>query len=349
MNVRKKKAVAYYKNLYDDARANTEQYLDKIGEKFDRFRAPLVNFEFFGTDGVLLCNQAKKGDLLFYDPPVDVGNYEKEFAALESGYEDPEKPEYTVMTDEVKTDNLNDLNKRGVTVYYRNNNPTDIAPSSYKEVFRYVYKYGAAYCVYTNKPKNKWVGTFKPLKEEVKNYPIIGPDDEITENSEIKIAKVKSAITNHYRLMWVKKAEMLDSGYAYLVFCDGKLIGVMQLLSALKFGTDLCVINSDPAAPTSKYTRLSKLMLYIICTQEVLDMINEESMWQHEGFTTRVFSNAPVSMKYRSLFKLTDRKEDDGFYEYCLIYQNRDKILPTIKDGLKAWLSKDGKLTKLTR
>ena len=85
-------------------------------------------------------------------------------------------------------------------------------------------------------------------------------------------------------------------------------------------------------------------MLHICCTQEVVDIMNEKSMWEHAGFTTRVFTNAPVSMKYRSLFDLKEREEDEeGNYKYKLIYQNKRKIAPTIKEGLKNWLKKDGK------
>ena len=85
-------------------------------------------------------------------------------------------------------------------------------------------------------------------------------------------------------------------------------------------------------------------MLYVCCTEEVQNMINDKSMWEHVGFTTRVFTNAPVSMKYRSLFDLKEREEEtEGNYKYKVIYQNKRKIEPTIKDGLAKWLKKDGK------
>lgn len=341
----KKKHIRYYQKMLQDAKTNQEEYYEKIMEKIEKFRDTLsdTNFYFYGVDACDIIPNAEKKDLMFYDPPVLLGDYEKMFKALEACM-NFEEVEYTQMTEEVKYNHLKELSEKGVHTIYRTNNPLNNPPEGYREIFRYQYKYHSFYCLYSNKKKESFVGRFTPLKENPKNYQVINEADVITKDSKVDVIHVKSDIANHYRLMWVKKAEMTSAGHDLLMFIDGKLIGMVSLSDGMTFGHDLIAIFSDPCAPTSNYQRLSKLVLYLCCTEEMLGTFNNMTMWEHYGFTTRVFTGHPVSMKYRSLFDLTERKEEkDAGFKYKLIYQNRDKILPTYQDGLKEWLKKDGK------
>jgi len=340
-----KTGIGYYDMLHRDAVANQQMYFDKILGKLNKFKETLPdNFKFYGTDACeLIDNDLQKNDLIFYDPPVLLGDYEKMFKHLEDQLIYTE-PEYTEMNDEVKDNQLTTLSKDHI-VYYRRNDIGN-TPKGYTEVLRYRYKNRGYYAVYTNKPQERFVGSFKPLREEVRNYPIINEKDIINRKSKIEFVPVSGNIANHYRLMWVKKAEMTDSGYSYLMLCDKKIIGLVTLQSGLKFSSDFAPIFSDPAAPTSRYKRLSKLILWLICTEQFLKQFNDVTMWEHLGFTTRVFTNAPVSMKYRGKFKLNKREEDkDGNFKYKLIYQNTDNLCKTYKQALSEWLDKFSKDT----
>jgi len=141
--------------------------------------------------------------------------------------------------------------------------------------------------------------------------------------------------------MWVKKAEMKSAGTAYLVVINGVVAGVLQLMSGMTYGHQMCVILSDPAAPSSRYKKLSKLLIMICSTHEMLDMFNEKCMWEHTGFTTRVFTNAQSSMKYRGLFELASKKKVEGNYKWALVYQNKTPLL-TYKEALSNWVQKHG-------
>lgn len=333
---------AYYASLNRHARANAERYKQKILGKLRQFVSGLGSFMFYGQDACVILDMVREGDFVFYDPPVLLGDYEKMFGLLENSVYQWQKPEYTVITDELKATHLFELHRRGATVLYRTNNPIE-PPHNYENIYRYQYKYHGHYCLYANKRNTSFVGRFTALREDPNTaLRLIGKDDVITPLSAVEVRRVSGQIANHYRLLWVKKAEMTDGGIPFLVFVDGKVAGLMQLSSGLMFGIDLISIFSDPAAPTSRYKRLSKLILYLICTEEMLQMFNDMTMWEHTGFTTRVFTNEPVSMKYRGLFELSERTEDkDGFYKYKLMYHSK-RLLPSFKDGLLAWLGKDG-------
>jgi hypothetical protein len=341
-----KEAIPYYSSLMDDAIKLQETYYQKIMQKIEIVHKLMGHMNFYGVDACQIIPKAEKGAFMFYDPPVLLGDYEKMFAPLESCY-DYEPPGYTEMTKAVIVNHLQEFNDKEVVAYYRTNNPIekDKVPAGYEEVYRHGYKHDAAYCIYSNaKGIKKHVGRFNALKEEVKHYPLIGDNDVITNKSKVEFLKVPGNVANHYRLMWVKKAQMSNGGVTYLIFVDGKMIGMAQLNSGLTFGTDLIPIFSDPACPHSRYKRLSKLIIGLICSKPVIDMVNEDVLWTHVGFTTKVFTNEPVSMKYRSMFELVKKEEiKDGHYKYSLIYQNRKKIHRTFKEALTAFLDKDGK------
>lgn len=338
-----KQHIPYYQQLGKHAQARAESYFIKIRNNLEAFKKNTAMLRFFGTDACEMLPLVEKGDVVFYDPPVLLGDYEKMFAPLRDTFDFTE-PTYTEMTDEVKQRHLQELREKGATVYYRTNNPLPEPPKDYTEVFRYQYKWHGYYCVYANQASERFCGRFQPLREEVEHYPIIGESDEITLQSRIDIVPVNSKVGNHYRMMWVKKAEMGSMGMPFLVLIDGKIAGLLVLESGLKFGTDLVIIVSDPAAPTSRYKRLSKLMLHICCTETVLKMLNEKTMWEHTGFTTRVLTNNPVSMKYRGLFNLAKREDfTEGNYKHKLIYQSKT-LFPDVETALAAWLKKDGKV-----
>lgn len=341
-----KQHISYYASIAQDAIKRHRDYITKILAKLEQFRANLGDFHFHGIDACALLPMAQPGDLVFYDPPVLLGDYEKMFKPVEMAYDfDPEP--YTIMTDDIKLGHLKDLDALGAHVLYRTNNPVT-PPDGYAQVFDFMYKWGAKYCIYSNAKKPAtWVGRFSPLREEVKTYKVIGHEDTITADSKVQFLKVSGKVGNHYRMLWVRKAEMTDTGISTLFFVDGKLIGMASIGSGLKFGTDLALIVSDPAAPSSKYARLSKLVIMLISTQEYLRWFNDETLWPHEGFTTRVFSHEPVSMKYRGVFDLADRTEHEGdVFRYRLIYHNRKKLLPTLQDALREWVKRHASVSK---
>lgn len=246
-----KEHIGYYKSLNQDAEQNQEKYYEQIHKKLTSFKNTLGEFKFYGTCGVRLLEETKGGDFVFFDPPVILGDYEKMFAPLKQIFS-WEEPSYTEMTDAIKFDALESLSEKGCNVYYRTNEEIE-PPKGYEMVFRHQYKRDGFYCVYSNKqPKSIFSNCYIPLREKPINLEIIDISDVISEKSVIEVVKTTSLIANHYRLMWVKKAEMTNMGVPYLVFCDKKLIGLYQISDGSKLNNEFSLIVSDPCAPTSQ-------------------------------------------------------------------------------------------------
>ncbi len=82
------------------------------------------------------------------------------------------------------------------------------------------------------------------------------------------------------------------------------------------------------------------MVLYSIATREMLEMLNEYFLWPHVGFTTKAYTNNPVSMKYRGFFKLAKREDlDPAMYDfrYFLTYQKFDGLFENTEEAYKEW------------
>lgn len=339
-----KRQVRYYDNIYREALANQNAYRDKLVTKLTALAAA-VKMTFYGCDACALIDRIQAGDVVFYDPPVALGDYEKMFKPLEDCFDFAPEP-HTVIDDAVKQAHLRLFAERGAKVFYRTNAPIP-PPENYTEVFRYKYGNGF-YCVYTNAPEKRFVGGYIAVREKPLALPIVSATDIFTADSKIEVVNVQPLISNHYRLMWVKKAELTKGGFCFLIFVDGKLIGLLQLESASRGkyadkNEGLIALFSDPAAPSSRYPKLSKLVIMLCASEEMLKLFNDLAMWEHSGLTTRVFTNNAVSMKYRGLFDLVSREEvKDGDFKYKLVYQKRGGMFPSFRAAFQTWLKKYG-------
>ena len=151
---------------------------------------------------------------------------------------------------------------------------------------------------------------------------------------------------------------------AIAVLVDGLLIGVYALSAAPtmahwegKIETPCIYLLSDfPIAPTD-YKHLAKLVLYAALSKEGKLIAERISNRRVRSLITTAFTNKPVSMKYRGLFTLLSRKENDAFSTdwgkdisqgntyYAQKYTlNYGAIMGqwTLDEGLAVWKKKSG-------
>lgn len=334
---------AYYRSINDHAVECHLAYFDKIRTKLAAVSSVLTGMQFYGTDAVpILDSVPVAGDAVYYDPPLYKNGYEKMFAPLDDIFTYTPEP-YTNVDEAVIEHQLSSLDERDVAVYYGTNVDTPPLPGRFDEILSFQYDYHRHWHVFSNARDRTFVGRWKALTETQAAYRLIDTSCEITSSSSIHVVRVPGKVANHYRLMWVKKAEMKSADYAYLVVVDDRVTWVIQLSSGQNLGIPYAVIFADPPAPTSRYRRLSKLVLRLCLTQQMLDIFNNDSLWEHEQFTTVAFTDHPVSMKYRALFDLASRDElEEGNNRYKLTYRSKT-LLPTFEDALMAWLKQDAK------
>lgn len=77
---------------------------------------------------------------------------------------------------------------------------------------------------------------------------------------------------------------------------------------------------SDLAVPSTATRRLAKLVLLFIQSHELKQLLQEKLPEEWVYATTTAFSDHPVSMKYRGIYKLHKRLESEGVEKYRLNY-----------------------------
>ena len=90
---------------------------------------------------------------------------------------------------------------------------------------------------------------------------------------------------------------------------------------------------ADFVVDSTRYSRLAKLLLLVIQTKEIRRMMEEHLLDELPTCTTMVFTDKPVSMKYRGLFKLVRRVPGK------LVYQT-EMGTKTLKEVVPLWLKK---------
>ncbi len=134
------------------------------------------------------------------------------------------------------------------------------------------------------------------------------------------------------------------------VSVDGHIVGAfaMAVPSATanwsgKLTPPWCYLLSDFPVSGTDYPRLSKLVLYAALSKEARRLIERSLSHRTNSIATTAFAKNPVSMKYRGMFKVLNRRQlDDGRYE---INYGSDLGRWTLAEGLAEWRRKHAAVT----
>jgi hypothetical protein len=167
------------------------------------------------------------------------------------------------------------------------------------------------------------------------------PDIErIGPGSRVSFVQVKQPQFDYYRTLWLSKAiNQSPCDLPFFVFIDGMLAGFIGIARS-KYGdrsagevflmTDFCV-------PATEGVRLSKLILLLTRTRELADAVAEKFIANVRVIATAVFTEKPVSMKYRGVYQLHSRSmNDEG--KQVLLYRAQAGSF-TIAEAIAKWLS----------
>jgi hypothetical protein len=148
--------------------------------------------------------------------------------------------------------------------------------------------------------------------------PRLGAKEDLGENMTIKLLEYREFY--HLRSLYMNPG--IRPGKATLpvgVFVDGKLIGCFAYSYAptiAKYhaklpGPTAYLLSDFPINPTH-YKKMSKLILYACMSQEAKRIV-ERGGGRFRSVSTTAYSKGPVSMKYRGIFKLLSRKENEDY------------------------------------
>lgn len=100
---------------------------------------------------------------------------------------------------------------------------------------------------------------------------------------------------------------------------------------------------SDFCVPGTRYKRLSKLVLMIVKSGETCRMMQKVKQLRLRYVGTTAFTDKPVSMKYRGVFKLAKRGETLEGQKYINYEAEFDAL--SWQEVLKEWWTRHGSIT----
>ena len=180
----------------------------------------------------------------------------------------------------------------------------------------------------------------------------------------MRIVPLKSenfrALRSQYMNPYIKPGSETAS---FGVLVDDKLIGVYAFSASPTLSNwdkhietpTMYLLSDFPIAPT-KYKRLAKLVLYAALSRE--SKLYAERLTNHRirSLVTTAFTKRPVSMKYRGLFQLLNKKQlpgvDENETDMSKIYYNSGYQLNygapmgqwTLAEGLELWKKKHSQI-----
>ena len=204
------------------------------------------------------------------------------------------------------------------------------------------------------------------------HWPIIDKSVEITPESEFQLIVLEMQEMRYLRSIYCSRHINPASKIPLTIGClvDGYLIGAWGITfpgsgAGANFGntkrsTNTVFVITDFAVNTSSYPRLSKLLLYALCSIESRQMIQNTFGKYCDQLLTVAITTRPMSMKYRGLFTLNKRQKHNSTQPSTTFTEagaahgiDDDRYLSltyespagrwSLEDGLAEWCRKHGK------
>jgi hypothetical protein len=297
---------AHRQRLWDGYLAQFDYLFSRTVEKARAFKASVRIVDYTTTD-VFDYFPRSDGVMIGYLPTYS-GGYERLYKKLSAAVR-WESPDYAILTEERRLATIEKMTKGEYILFDDTERDLPCISKVAKPGKREVY-------IYSNlRIPGGLIRSH--ISEKHPRYDILMPDDEITTAATITVKQVDLPTINHYRNLFLSKRITPGAGGPnYLVFAAGKLFGAMMFLPysvKLRSRTEIYLM-SDFVVPSNRHTRLAKLMLMVTLCRETRELLEKNQIKRYETILTSVFTDKPVSMKYRGLYELVKRGE--GFLNY---------------------------------
>lgn len=204
------------------------------------------------------------------------------------------------------------------------------------------------------------VGPRRRASYHQKNRSVLVPrlpaDQTLRADAEVGLLELDGRQLNQLRSLYLSPSismATMSVGVVYGVIVDGFLVGCFALTFASTPASHagrvaeptVYLLSDFPVAP-SVHLRLSKLIVMAAMSVEARDLLDQRANRRFRSLVTTAFSQRPVSMKYRGLLDLLDRKDrSDGRPGFALNYAG-PLARWTLREAYDDWYSKHSQTAK---
>lgn len=325
-------------------RGHEQQWARMHAQMTDRIRERLLCLRSFGAaDVVEWVKDVPNDQGVVCFPPFFAGDYTAMFALLDAVWEWP-SPDFAEMDDDARLRLFEAARERRHWIFGTH---TRLEPEWDPHLRGRVQttNRGVPIWIYSSAGASRIATPHQPIE------PLLIP--RLTDRQEIEgplgILELTGGqfaqLRSQYMNVNIKPGQPT---VAYAVLAGGQVIGsyalsmaptISQMDSYLP-GPFIYLLSDFPVRPT-RYRHLAKLVLTAALSQEGKLLAERSASRRCRSLTTTAFSQKPVSMKYRSLFRLLARRDsEDPLYRHQLNY-GAELGRWTLAEGLETWLAKN--------
>lgn len=307
----------YYDKMYQEYKRQFKELHQQTCERIQRNETHVVDY--YNGDAMDFIDTCPEDQgFVSYPPFKKAGKaFQKDFAKLEKLFSF-EPPEYQIFDEELLQAYFEKMLQKKYWLFGTDMKlPDPLAP--YLKSMSKTTNRGINIYIYSNTGQTRYIG---PRQEtESLNIRRLMQGEEVGDRIELKILSNNAFQTLRSEYMNIN----IRPGAATLaigVMVDDKLIGVYAFSASPSFASwdkyidtpTMYLLSDFPVEPTD-YDRLAKLVLYAALSKESKIIAERITRKRIKALVTTAFSKNPVSMKYRGLFDILNRKENDALQE----------------------------------
>lgn len=320
--------------------------------------------DYFNGDALQFAKSVpQNAGFVTYPPFKNAGTaYIKDFSRLSNLFRF-EEPEYTIFNENSLVDYFKIVSEKKYWLICTDIKLSEPFDQYFKAASKTTNRAVNIY-MYANTGKTYYIAPRQ--KTEDLKIPRLMPGDVVGDKLEIKILSADAFQTLRSEYMNIN----IRPGKATLavgVFVDDRLCGVYAFATPPSkaqwdnyVDTPYIYLLSDFPVEPVDYDRLAKLVLYAALSKESKVLAEQVLRRRVKTLVTTAYSKNPVSMKYRGLFKVLNRKENTALQEswakdidpsnayYAQKYQiNYGAKMGewTLEEGLQIWKKKHSQNT----
>jgi len=253
--------------------------------------------------------------------PTYAGGYERMFKRLEEIF-DWDRPSYGLIDAERKAAILEKMKQRDFLFLDDKEWPElSLVAAVRKARMKPVYVYSNMEALRRGVLRQQRHAEFVPFTR-------LSDDDVITKESQLTLVPTSNRVVNYYRDVYLSKGVGVpaDGEVPLVAAVDGKVFGFL-IYSRMQGGGDVYLL-ADFVVNSGRYRRLAKLLLLVTQTREVRRLLEEKFLLEIPKCRTMVFTDKPVSMKYRGLYQLVRRDPGKLVYETDMGILDLSEVIP---------------------
>jgi hypothetical protein len=348
------KTNAYYRRIVEAHRQQWARMHEVTKRRIENLPMRLASFS--PEDVFTWIDKVPKDAPLVMYPPFFGGDYTNQFAKLDKMYDWPARPGYEEIQSEHRDQLLEKIQDRKqwlMGVHTRLPHIDHLRRGMTQTTNR-----GVSIHVYSSDAPIRIVVPRQPtspfLAPHLRKGQKLGEKMTLAVLSESQFSALRSKYMNPH----------IKPGAASLpiaVLVDGVLVGVFAFSFAPTTanwdsyidGPHTYLLSDFPVA-NSSYKHLAKLVLYASLSHEAKALAERASNRLYRALTTTAFAKNPVSMKYRGVFKLLKRTENEAAHQGAIdssdaYYAQRYELQYgqqlgqwSLDEGYQIWQDKSG-------